>query len=162
MMPLLNSTTSDSSVACAECYALTHESEDCPHRKQREANIANRAKHFQAKVDKLVREGLGSQIQSPKAQPTSEAGQPTSVPKAAHDGRETTNQMQPPSSSMTNEEKVCLSNVVEQYRLELLRQAAPNKENIHLSLCGGMSCSVETRAIDAEGSGRVTAAATSV
>ena len=29
MMPLLNSTTSDSSVACAECHALTHESEEC-------------------------------------------------------------------------------------------------------------------------------------
>ena len=43
---------------------------------------------------------------------------------------------------MTNEEKVCLSNVVEQYRLELLRQAAPNKENIHLSLCGGMGADV--------------------
>ena len=43
---------------------------------------------------------------------------------------------------MSGEEKVCLSNVVEQYRLELLRQAAPNKENIHLSLCGGMGTDV--------------------
>ena len=85
MMPSLNSTSSsDSIVACTECYSSTHESEDCPHRKQREANIASSAKHFQAKVDKLVREGLGSQTQSTKAQPTSEADQPTSVPKAAH------------------------------------------------------------------------------
>ena len=43
---------------------------------------------------------------------------------------------------MTSEEKVCLSNVVEQYRLELLRQAAPNEENIHLLLCGGMGTAV--------------------
>ena len=52
--------------------------------------------------------------------------------------------MQPPSSSMhmSGEEKVCLSNVVEQYRLELLRQAEPNNENIHLSLCGGMGADV--------------------
>ena len=116
MMPFLNSTTTDSSVACAECHALTHESEDCPHRKQREANIANRAKHFQAKVDKLLREGLCSRVQPPQVQP-----KPTAVPKAAHDDMYITNQMQPLSSSMTNKEKVCLSNVVEQYRLELLR-----------------------------------------
>ena len=37
---------------------------------------------------------------------------------------------------------MCLSNVVEQYRLELIRQAAPNQENIHLSLCGGMGTDV--------------------
>ena len=124
MMPSLNSTSSsDSIVTCTECYSSTHESEDCPHRKQREANIASRAKHFQAKVDKLVREGLCSRVQPPRAQPTAI---PTAIPKAAHDDMDTTNQMQPPSSSMTNEKKVCLSNVVEQYRLELLRQAAPN------------------------------------
>ena len=46
MKPLLNSTTSDSIVACAECHALAHESEDCLLRKQRETNIAKRAKHL--------------------------------------------------------------------------------------------------------------------
>ena len=59
MMPL-----PDSIVACAECHALTHESEDRPLRKQREDNIANRAKYVQAKGDKLVREGLDSQTKS--------------------------------------------------------------------------------------------------
>ena len=55
----------------------------------------------------------------------------------------TTEQMQLPSSSLrpttlSSDEKLCLANAVEQYRLELLRQAVPNNENIHLSLCGGM------------------------
>ena len=64
MTPLLNSATSDSVVACAECHALTHESEDCLLRKQRETNIAKRAKHFQAEGDNRVREGLDSQTKS--------------------------------------------------------------------------------------------------
>ena len=55
-----NSTMVDSRVVCAECQSPTHEAEDYPHRKQRETNITNRAKHFQAKVDKLVREGRSS------------------------------------------------------------------------------------------------------
>ena len=55
----------------------------------------------------------------------------------------TTEQMQLLSSSLrpttlSGDEKLCLANVVEQYRLELLRQAVPNSQNIHLSLCGGM------------------------
>ena len=84
-----NLTTMDPRVACAECQAWTHESEDCPHpsRKQRETNIANRAKHFQAKVDKLVHEGLCSRVQPPRAQPTAIR---TAVPKAAHDDIDTT------------------------------------------------------------------------
>ena len=53
----------DSRVVCAECQSPTHEAEDCPHRKKRETNITNRVKHFQAKVDKLVREGLSSRLQ---------------------------------------------------------------------------------------------------
>ena len=44
--------------------------------------------------------------------------------------------MQLPSSPLRpttwSDEKLCLSNVVEQYRLELLHQAVPNNENIHL------------------------------
>ena len=124
-------------------HTWTHEAEDCPHRKQRETNIANRAKHFQAKVDKLVREGLCSRVQPSRVQPT--VIQPTVIPiflKAAHDNVDTIDQRQPPSSSMFGEEKDCLSNVVEQYRLEPLRQAAPNNENIHLPLCGGMGADV--------------------
>ena len=112
-----NSSTMDPRVACAECQSWTHEAEDCPHRKQRETNIANRAKHFQTKVDKLVREGLCSRVQPSRVQPT--VMQPTVIPKAAHDNVDTIDQMQPPSSSMSGEEKVCLSNVVEQYRIVL-------------------------------------------
>ena len=37
---------------------------------------------------------------------------------------------------------MCLSNVVEQYRLEFLRQAEPNNENVYLPLCGGMGADV--------------------
>ena len=59
----------------------------------------------------------------------------------------TTEQMQLPSSSLrpkalSGDEKLCLADVVEQYRLELQRQAVPNNENIHLSLCGGMGAGV--------------------
>ena len=32
--------------------------------------------------------------------------------------------------------------MVEQYRLKLLRQAVPNNETTHLSLCGGMGADV--------------------
>ena len=87
-----------------------------------------------------LREGLSSRAQ------------PTVTPKAAYDDVDDTwmdaiEQMQLSSSSLkpttlSGEEKVCLSNVVEQYCLELLRQAEPNNENIHLSLCGGMGADV--------------------
>ena len=93
-----------------------------------------------------MREGLPSRLQ-PTVTPPSQQ-------RAAYDDVEdiwmcTTEQMQFLSSSLRpttlsghGEEKVCLSNVVEQCRLELLRQAEPNNENIHLSLCGGMGADV--------------------
>ena len=127
----------DSRVVCAEYRSLTHEAEDCPHRKQQMTNIANRAKCFQAKVDKLVREGLSS-----RAQPTVTPHPQRKAAYFYYDDvddiwMDTIEQMQLPSSSLkpaslSGEETVCLSNVVEQHRLELLRQAEPNTENIHL------------------------------
>ena len=108
-----NSTMVDSRVVCAECRSPKHEGEDCPHRKQRETNIANRAKHFQAKVDKLVREGLPSRLQ-PTVTPSSQQ-------RAAYDDVEdiwmsTIEQMQLPFSSLrpttlSGDAKLCLSNV---------------------------------------------------
>ena len=131
-----NSTMVDSRVACAECQSLTHEAADCPQRKHRETNMANRAKHLQGKVDKLALEGLHSRLHP--------AVTPSSYQRAAYNAVDniwlsTTEQMQLPSSSLrpttlsdSSDEKLCLANVVEQYRLELLRQAVPNNENIHL------------------------------
>ena len=54
----------------------------------------------------------------------------------------TIEQMQLASSSLRHitlsDDGLCPAYVVEQYRRELQLQAAPNAENIHLSLCGGM------------------------
>ena len=60
----------DSRVVCAECRAVTHEAADCPQRKQRETNMANRVKRLQGKADKLAHEGLPSRLQ-PAATPPS-------------------------------------------------------------------------------------------
>ena len=111
-------------VVCADCQSVTHEAADCPQRKQREVDIANRAKHLQGNADKLARLGLPA---APVTSPSNES--------AAYDAvndimwmstTEQMQQMQLPSSSLRpatlSSDELCLANAVEQYRRELQRQ----------------------------------------
>ena len=43
-------------VICTDCQSKTHETEDCPKRKQRELNVANCANNLKGKADKRARQ----------------------------------------------------------------------------------------------------------
>ena len=92
-----NLTMVDSRVVCAECRSMTHEAADCPQRKQRETNMANRVKHRQGKANKLAGEGLPTRLQP--------AVTPSSHQRAAYHAMDdiwmsTTGQMQLLASSL--------------------------------------------------------------